>query len=247
MSSLGYYLFKSPLAKGKFSARTVINEVCSDNMLVEEMVTKNPERKISDIKEFLKEMVNAVEGLLIKGKALSIPNFLRISPSVKGTFDTKEDLFNPPNNWVDINCTVSSVFIDDFQKKITLEKTSKPNNTPDIDSVCDTLTNGNVLQYNYANVIKGDYMLSAGYDLQAIEISLAADENLSVNITADMLNIIHIKNKEILFNIRKTFKAPDWMKEGCGIFVNFIYKPVDIVKGKRFVTKSLTTVWSCVE
>jgi len=251
--SLSYYLHESPLAKGKFLARTVLNSIYSDEKLIDEMIRNNPGRKTNDIKEFFKEMVKAAEDLMSEGNGISIPNFLKISPSVKGSFDSDNDFFVPSKNWVDINCTVSSAFISDFQKKITLEKTDKLNNFPLISSVCDTKTKESVIQHNYPNLIRGNYLLVAGYEIEGLTIISKADNTKSVTVKNDKeLHVVHLKTKEMMFNFKKSFKAPEWLEEGSGILIKLTYLPQDMdanteSKDMNVSCKPFETKWSCIE
>src|SRR4030042_6562575 len=118
MQTLGYYLTEAPLSKGKFMAKTLPVNTFNDDEFISEMRRDNAELSVNDIKATLKTLVATAERLLSKGNAISIPNFMRISPAVKGGFESETDSFIPNKNWVDINCVISSKFIENFQRNV---------------------------------------------------------------------------------------------------------------------------------
>ncbi len=245
MQTLGYYLTRAPLSKGNFMARTVTNGIYSDKELISEIVNKNSERTENEVKEFLKEMVAAAEKLLSLGYAISIPNFLRISPAVKGIFYSPDDMFNTSKNWVAVNCSVSTTFVDNFQKKVKVEKRSKPNNWPDILAVYDNKTKENVIQKNYANLISGDFLTVSGSEFDGITLISKADNSLSAAIEKKELDVISHKTKELSFNIRQAFTPPVWLTEGAEIFIKLRYKPLETAM--TIDCEPFETKWSCVE
>ncbi|MBN2546354.1 MAG: hypothetical protein JXB50_11195, partial [Spirochaetes bacterium] len=211
MKTLNYYLFESPLTKGKFMARTILVNNYTDQQLIDEMKKKNNGISETGVRETLKLMVETARELLAQGISVNVPGFLKISPSVKGSFDTADESFNPARHWVGINCTVSSAFVEDFQKDVTVERSSRPKNWPDIISVTDTETGESYLQTEYATQIIGENLLSVEYELDAVILASRTDENQIAIIERDMLGVVSHKAKELIFTIRKSFIVPAWL------------------------------------
>jgi len=95
MQTLGYYLTEAPLSKGKFMAKTLPVNIFNDDEFISEMIRGNTGLSVNDIKATLKTLVVTAGRLLSKGNAISIPNFMRISPAVKGNFESENDSFMP--------------------------------------------------------------------------------------------------------------------------------------------------------
>lgn len=184
MKGLGYYLQQNQLAKG-FIARTVLTNTYSDEEFIEAMCKKDTAKSANEIKEILKLLIETADELLAGGNSIVIPNFLKISPVVKGTFQSVDESFDPSKHWVGINCTVSNVFIDDFQKEVKVEKVNKPSNWPEITMISDNKTKQNVIQKDYANQISGENLVVAGYDLEGINITDKNDMRLPYGLSAE--------------------------------------------------------------
>ncbi|MBN2546385.1 MAG: hypothetical protein JXB50_11350 [Spirochaetes bacterium] len=223
MKNINYYLLETPLSKGKFIPRTILNNTYTDKELITVMRNKDSSLSEADIKKTLKLLVSSVQYLLSQGIAVYVPDFLKISPTVKGLFNSPEEGFNPSKHWVGINCTIASSLIDDFQKEVKVEKISKPSNWPDITAIYDCETKQNTIQTNYANHISGDYLILPDYKIEGINITSKSDINQSILIGANEIGIVSHKTKEITFTINKTFLPPVWLVNGMEILVKVRY------------------------
>jgi len=240
MKSISYYLSEMPLSKGKFMAKTLPVNTFNDEEFISEMIRDNPELSVNDIKAMLKTLIVTAERLLSKGNAISIPNFMRISPVVKGNFDSENDSFMPNKNWVDINCVILNKFINNFQQNVKVEKTDVPDKMPVITSICDSRTGVNMLRRHSANRIKGKYFIVYNAEFEGLYITLKSDPSKNIIIGKNEIEVVDFYKKEILFTFAKDFKAPEWLVENSDASLKFRYR---FAGGKFMDSKAFDTKW----
>ena len=218
MKNLGYYLQRNPLAKG-FIAKTVTVNTYTDKEFISEMHQEDNSISEQDIKDVMKLLVKTSAKILSMGNAIIIPNFLKISPSVKGTFETADESFDDKKHYVNVNCSVSQLFISDLQKLIKVEKVDKPINIPHVVMVKENKTKQDAIHKKYANQIVGDNFIMSGYQFDGIEITSKSDMNQFEFIQADNLDIINLKPKEIVFVIERDYQTPAWLTNDLEIYI----------------------------
>ncbi|MBN2546844.1 MAG: hypothetical protein JXB50_13675, partial [Spirochaetes bacterium] len=167
-------------------------------------------------------------------------NFLRISPVVKGVFNSPEEGYNPSKHWVGINCTIASSLINDFQKEVSVERITRPLNWPDITAIYNCETKENVIYTDFANHIAGDNLIMANYEINGIIIALKSDINQSILIGTNNLGVVSHKTKELTFTIRKNFASPVWLVKDEEVLIKIRYKNPE---GYTRETDSLETRW----
>jgi len=246
MTTLNYFLTEAPLSKGKFMAKSLPASIYNEKEFISEMAKNRQGLTESNIKEVLKALIETAEGLLAKGHSITIPNFLKISPVVKGNFESESESFSHEKNWVGVNCMISTAFINNFQKLVKVEKITVPKKWPDITRIYGNKTKENVIQKNYANQIIGKLLNVPCYEFDGISLTSKADSALCEVIVRTGLDMISHKEKEMVFNIRQTFKAPSWLTEGSEIYVKLRYRSLEkndaVIESEHFECR-----WSCVE
>jgi len=240
--NLCYFLKEVPFAKGKFMAGTMVNGILNDKEFLTAMNKNKPDFSVNTIKEMLKLMTDTAKEILAQGYSISIPYFIKISPSVKGAFDSSDEGFNYSKHKVGVNCTVSASFTNDLQGLITVEKVKKPDGWPRIKEIYDNKTKSNVIQKNYANLIKAGNMIIADHDFAGLMLTCRADETKKIAIEISQMDIIKHSSNELIFNIDRNFVPPEWLINGTEIFIQLRYKTElgPIVENPVFVTK-----WAC--
>jgi len=127
-----------------------------------------------------------------------------------------------------------------------VEKINVPKKWPDISTICDNKTKDNVIRKNYANQLTGKLLIVPSYEFDGLSFTSKADTILSIVIEKGDLDIISHKEKEIIFNIRQTFKVPSWLTEGAEIYVKLRYKPQE-KKDIYIESEHFESRWSCIE
>jgi len=240
--TLSYFLKEIPFLKGKFMANVRVNGILTDKEFLSAMNRKNPDYSVNLIKEVLKLMVDTSKEILVQGNSISIPYFLRISPSIRGSFDSSEEGFNSSKHKIDVNCTVSPSFTEGLQSLITVEKIKKPDGWPKIKEIYDNKTNCNVIQKNYANRIIAGNMIVAGHEFAGLLLTCKADETKKAAIDLGKMDIIKHSQSELIFNIDRDFVSPDWLVNDTDIYIQLRYKTEQgpVVENTIFETK-----WAC--
>ena len=218
MKKLGYYLQKNPLSKN-FVAKTITVNTYTDKEFVSAMHQEDNNISEQQIKDVMKLLIKTSAKILSMGNAIVIPNFMKISPSVKGTFDSPDEGFDNKKHYVNVNCSVSQIFVSDLQKLIEVEKVDKPINIPHVIMVKENKTKENAIHKRYSTQILGDNFVMSGYQFDGIEITSKSDMSQVEFIQADNLDIIGLKPKEILFVIDRDYQNPPWLVTNIEVYI----------------------------
>ncbi len=240
MKHLKYYLRESSLVKGKFMPVTLSVNTYNDDELIKEMMIKDRNITENEIKRVLKLLISTSENILSKGNNILIPDFLKISPIIQGAFSTPEESFDPKKHNVSLNFAASPVFMKNFQKKIKVQKTDKKRRHPYINAVLENKTGENAVRRDYANFIRGNYLIVSGKEFSGISLTLKDDTNLTVIIEKTDLDIISYSSKEIVFNITRGWAQPAWLESGREIYIMLRYTNAN---GHTSETEAFKTKW----
>ncbi len=240
--NLSYFLKEVPMAKGKFMANAVSNGTISDREFLAAMNKNNPDYSVNAIKEVLKLMVDTAGEMLAGGYSILVPYFLKISPSIRGVFDSSEEGFTSSKHSIGINCAVSPVFSGIIEKKLTVEKIKKPDSFPKIKEIYDNLTKGNVIQKDFANRLKTSNMTVPGREFAGLLITCKSDLAKKAVIELADMDMIKHSGYELVFTIVRNFTPPEWLVNGMEILLQLRYRSENgiINENAEFGTK-----WAC--
>lgn len=222
MSLINYYLVENPIYDGYF-ARLKANGGLDSKEFIELMAILNPELDKDSIKKYLKATVGTAEYVLAEGKSITVSDFLRISPTLKGSFKSLDEPFNSRENAFGVNCTVLKGFVERVRKNVTIERIDPPVNAPEIGMVRDLLTGENVIRLDEANRFVGTNMIPNNCELAGIEVTNAEKVSESALIERSELIISRHSSREIAYTFRRSFTPPAWLVNNLNISVKLIY------------------------
>lgn len=224
MQSLGYYLSESYIKEGIFTAKTVLKNTLSQKDFLKEMTIENKSFSENDYKDMMKTMVTVMVNQMAKGYSVNISKIMKISPSIRGSFNNISDNFNPGKHCVGINCTVSNSLISDFQKMVSPIKHDKPVNKPDIFTIEDTKRLENHVNLQYGCTIIGDNLLKQDVSLEGIEITDLNNHSNVEFISIDYLNIMKHTKKMIMFTFMRSYSPVNWLVNNTDISIKLRFK-----------------------
>jgi hypothetical protein len=222
-------------------AKTILNNNFDEDDFVNRMCINDPSLDKDQVNKFLRVLKSTTADILSEGNSISLSEFVRFSPVVKGTFDGISDGYDASRNYVGLSCTVLQSFVNDFQKLVSVEKTDKPSNMPQILFIENNKSKSNILMLKYANKIFGINFDMGGYKLKGIKIiDSSKTENVAL-IEEGSIEILKHKGKELFFNFRD-YAPSDWLTENLSIFVQLRFESVE---GKTSMESDMfESVWS---
>jgi len=226
MEPLKYYITESPLSNG-FMAKTIVNNTFDESDFINRMCINESTLDRDVVKKVMRTLISTAGEVLAEGNSISISEFLRITPVVKGHFDSISGGFDSSRNYVGVTCTVLQTFVKDFQKLVSVEKTEKPSNMPQILYIENNKTKDNIMRLPYANRIFGINMELGGYNLGGIKLMDSSNIANSTTITGDYMEILKHSSKELYFNFSRDFTPPDWLTDNLEIYVQLRFESTE--------------------
>src|SRR4030042_1573465 len=192
MLPLKYYITENPLGIG-FMAKTIVNNNYNVDDFVGQICQIDSSLDVNNVKAVLKALTKASEKVLSEGNSITVSEFLRITPVIKGSFESIDSGFNPKNNYIGINCTVLPTFINEFQNKVSVEKTNKPANMPQVLLINNNKDKENAIRLRYANRILGINFTYSNYKLKGIKIINPEDKTKTIMLDEQSVAIFENK------------------------------------------------------
>lgn len=221
--NIGYYIAESPIHKS-FFGRLKSNGSVDSKEFISLMKLLNPELDHNNIEEYLKAQIRTIEYILSDGKSIYITDFLKVTPVMKGSFETTDEHFNDKKHSIKFNCNLSKEFVDKLRKKLTIERIERPINSPDIHMIRDLESNENCIRLEEATRFVGNNFLLNDCSLSGIELHNSDNPGEMLFIKRSELVINRHTDKELLFTFRRNFMPPAWLTERQAISVKLIYK-----------------------
>lgn len=220
---LYYYNVKSPI-QDSFFGRLKINGTIDRDDFIKMMKLLNPQLETNDIELHLGALITTAQYILAEGKAISISDFIRLAPVLKGSFASSDEHFNDKKHSIKISCQVNKTFLNNIRKNITIERIERPVNSPDIHMIRDLESNENCIRLEEATRFVGNNFQLNDCTLSGLELHNSENPGEMLFIKSSDLVINRHTDKELLFTFRRSFMPPAWLTERQAISVKLIYK-----------------------
>ncbi len=120
------------MKKGRkvYMARVMEKEVYYLEDTIERMRASGCIAQESTIKMVLEDYFKMVKLLVAEGRAVAIPEIVRFAPTIRGTFDSEDESFDPKKHKVVVQATVSKKLLATASgsptRRVEVAKTRKP-------------------------------------------------------------------------------------------------------------------------
>lgn len=241
-----YYLVKSGLGDGMY-ARIRNNQPYSERRVVDMMCEGNEKLVPEVVKEVLRGLIKTSSRILQDGIPITISNFIRIYPTIKGSFDGMDDGFDSSRHTLKFNVALAETFVKEVLDGLVIEKIGRPKENAILGKVVNNRTGGNELTKHFTNKLIGQYFIVSGYNLLGVEISNAMNITEAVLIGPENLDISTHTMREFGFSIVYDYELPTWLVDGTPIYINLLYKKIEeegqVKEEKPIHGHHIETVW----
>lgn len=220
---VNYFTVRSPI-QDSFFGRLKINGTVDEREFIKTMKMLNPHLDANTIEAPLMAVSSTVKYILSQGKSIAIPGLIRLTPVMKGSFESPDEHFNDKKHSIKVNCRIHKEFLESFRKSITIERIERPINSPDIHMIKDLESNENCIRLEEATRFVGNNFLLTDCTLSGIELNNLDNPGEMLFIKKEEMVINRHTDKELVFTFRRNFMPPAWLTERQAISVKLIYK-----------------------
>lgn len=243
--SVQYYLMNKAIGDGMY-ARVVGRQPYTEKDFIEFMCNNDSEVSPDIIKRVLKNLQKTCVGALQSGIPLTINNFLRIYPSIKGSFKGTDDGFDSSRHSLNFKAVISPIFVKEVLEGLRVEKVKRPKGNAELNRIENVRTNEEELTHHFTNRVFGNFLIFAGYFFSGIEIRNARNKSDSVFIAEKDLNISTYTANELAFTIIYSYELPAWLVDGTDIYLKLCYEAKEEhveFEEEDYASFSLLTRW----
>lgn len=238
--SLKYTLIQNYLQNdGSFYGRLVIGSTYTREQIVARMLSKGTSLTSNEVKGVLDLLQETISEVIKDGHAINLDNFMRITPTLKGSFENSSEGFNSSKHTIALRTRMDREFINSMVRNLTVEKVDRSMKQPFIDILEDTRHNEPVLVMRGANRITGANLNK--YKLISLEIINSIKKTEKLEIPVSELDTPTFSNKELVFIIMSDQTPPAWLKQNTGINIKLNYH--DPKKDVDVASNGFSTVW----
>lgn len=240
-----YELVENKMGTGekKYYARTYVNGTYDLAMLVDRMEAKG-NNSAAECHGFFKDLSDSAREILSEGNSINIPRLIKISPVVKGTFDSLDDGYQEGIHHLDINATIAKGFIKKVENKIVVSKIVRSTDKAEVTVIENTRTGENELCKHFINNVMGKFFIFPGYKFSGIEIYNFSNYDERFFIDLENLSLTNFSYSGFSFTILYSLELPAWLVDGLDIFFTLHYETEDEDKKKLpYDSEGFKTRW----
>lgn len=224
--SIQYYLLENRMGEGMY-AKVKQNQAHSERDFIELMCMKNPELSPQIIKEVMGTLMDTGLDVMKAGFPLNINNFMRIYPSIKGSFEDINDGFDWSRHSLNFKAVISPVYAKRATDAVRIEKIDRPKGKVEINQVKNERTKENEICKHFTNRVIGRYFIFSGFKLAGIKLRNCRNREEEIFISVESLDISTYTAKELAFTVVYNFELPAWLTDGLDIYFGLVYSGID--------------------